>query len=357
MDLLAIESRKGLISPTIVSGRAPANPDEVVLGTRTLRELHRAVDDDVEITLGETSARFRIVRRAVFPDVRVGEGAATTLAGIRRLQPDLPSDVVLVRRTPDAAGTELLESIKAQRGVNVYLPEKPADLAELDRIGGLPSVLAAGLAGIVVLTVGRRWCRRCSVAGRDLAVLKALGFSARQVSALVAWQSNAIALIAIVLGVPLGIVGGELSWRWFAGQLGVPTRPAVSNLVLAAVVIFTLALANLIALFPARLAARTERPRRSRRIRRLASRPTVVHASEHHLERLDFLRTRDREARCKQERGNAEHVVLDGLFQVIVALRRRTHRPRGRLRRRRHRGRPLLRARPAFPGRRRSRLR
>ena len=45
-----------------------------------------------------------------------------------------------------------------------------------------------------------------------------------------------------------------------------------------------------------------------------------MHASEHHLERLDFLRTRDREARCKQERGNAEHVVLDGLLQVISHL-------------------------------------
>ena len=261
MDLLAIESRKGVISPTIVSGRAAANPDEVVLGTRTLRELHRAVGDDVEIALGETSARFRIVGRAVFPDfagaARVGEGAATTLAGIRRLQPDLPSDVVLVRRTPDAAGADLLEGIKAQRGVNVYLPEKPADLAELDRIGGLPSVLAAGLAGIAVLTVGATLVSSVLRHRRDLAVLKALGFSARQVSASVVWQSNAIALIAIVLGVPLGIVGGELSWRWFAGQLGVPTRPAISNLVLAAVVIFTLALANLIALFPARLAART----------------------------------------------------------------------------------------------------
>jgi ABC-type lipoprotein release transport system permease subunit len=92
---------------------------------------------------------------------------------------------------------------------------------------------------------------------RDLAVLKALGFSRRELSASVAWQSNAIAVIALLLGVPLGIVGGDLSWRWFAGQLGVPPHPAISGVGLAAVVEVTLVLANVVALIPARLAART----------------------------------------------------------------------------------------------------
>jgi ABC-type lipoprotein release transport system permease subunit len=262
VDLLAIESRKGSVLPTIVAGRAAAAPDEIVLGTRTLRVLDRRVGDNVDIELGETQARFRIVGRAVFPEpasaARLGDGAATTLRGVRRLQADLSSDVILVRRTPDAAGTALLDGIKAQRGRNLYLPEKPADLAELGRIGGLPSVLAASLAGIAVVTVAAALVSSVIRRRRDLAILKALGFGSRQLSASVAWQSNVIALVAIVLGVPLGIVCGWLSWRWFAVQLGVPPRPTISGVGVAAVVIGTLVLANVVAFIPARLAARTE---------------------------------------------------------------------------------------------------
>jgi hypothetical protein len=261
VDLLAIESRKGSITPTIVAGRAAAAPDEIALGTRTLRELHRSIGDEVDVTLGETTSAYRIVGRAVFSDfagaARLGDGAATTLTGVRRLQPDVPSDVILVRRTPNVAGAELLADVEARRGVNVYLPEKPADLAELDRIGGLPSVLAAALAGAAIAVVAAALVSSVLRRRRDLAVLKALGFSRRELSASVAWQSNAIAVIALLLGVPLGIVGGDLSWRWFAGQLGVPPHPAISGVGLAAVVEVTLVLANVVALIPARLAART----------------------------------------------------------------------------------------------------
>jgi ABC-type lipoprotein release transport system permease subunit len=261
VDFLAIESRKGAIVPTLVAGRAANAAEEIVLGTKTLRDLHRGIGDDLAVSLGETTVRYRIVGRAVFPDfagaARLGEGAAATLDGMRRLQPDVPTDVILVRRTRDAAGAALLADIKARRGLNVYLPEAPADLAELDRIGGLPSVLAAALAATALATLAAALISSVLRRRRDLAVLKALGFSRRRLSASIAWQSNAIALIATVLGVPLGIVGGDLSWRWFARQLGVPPRPTISAAVLVAVLAGAVVLANLMALIPARLAART----------------------------------------------------------------------------------------------------
>jgi ABC-type lipoprotein release transport system permease subunit len=260
-DLLAIESRKGSIAPAIVAGRAASARDEIVLGTRTLRDLHRRIGDVLDVTLGGTTARYRIVGRAVFPDfagaARLGEGAATTLDGVRRLQPDVQSDVILLRRTPDRVGEALLATIQAQRGPNLYVPEKPGDLAELERMGGLPSVLAAALAGAALATVGAALVSSVVRRRRDLAVLKALGFSRRELSASIAWQSNTVAVIAIVLGVPIGIIGGGLAWRWFAERLGVPPRPTISVAALVVVVAVTLVLANLVALLPARIAART----------------------------------------------------------------------------------------------------
>jgi ABC-type lipoprotein release transport system permease subunit len=261
VDLLAIESRKGSITPTMIAGRAAAEPDEIVLGTRTLRDAGRGIGDFVDVALGDTTARYKIVGRAVFPDfagsARLGDGAQTTFAGVRRLQRDAPADLVLVRVTPDARGAALLDRLAQRPGVNIYLPVKPADLAELDRIGGLPSVLAALLAVMAIGTLAYALASSVRRRRRDLAILKVLGFPRAKVSASVAWQANAIAAIAIVIGIPVGIVAGQLAWRLFANQLGVPARPAVSAIALGVVVVATLVLANLTALIPARLAART----------------------------------------------------------------------------------------------------
>src|SRR5262249_23772227 len=92
---------------------------------------------------------------------------------------------------------------------------------------------------------------------RDLAILKVLGFPRTKVSASVAWQASAIAAIAIVIGLPVGIAAGQLAWRLFANQVGVPPRAAVSAIALVIVAVATLVFANLTALLPARLAART----------------------------------------------------------------------------------------------------
>jgi hypothetical protein len=261
VDLLAMESRKGSITPAMIAGRAAERPDEIVLGTRTLRDAGRAIGDSVDVALGDTTARYEIVGRAVFPDfaggARLGDGAQMSLAGFRRLQRDAPGDLVLVRVTPDARGAALLDGFKQQLALNVYLPVKPADLAELDRIGGLPSVLAALLALMAIGTLAYALASAVRRRRRDLAILKVLGFPRAQVSASVAWQANAIAAIAIVIGIPVGIAAGQFAWRLFANQLGVPARPAVSAIALVVVVVATLVLANLTALVPARLAART----------------------------------------------------------------------------------------------------
>jgi hypothetical protein len=261
VDLLAIESRKGLIAPTMVAGRAAEKPDEIVLGTRTLRDAGLSIGDAVEVALGDATARYTIVGRAVFADfagaARLGHGAETTFAGVRRLQPDAVGDLVLVRVTPDAGGAALLEGLKQQRALNVYVPVKPADLAELDRTGGLPSVLASLLAAMAIGTLAYALASSVRRRRRDLAILKVLGFPRAQVSASVAWQASAIAVIAIVVGLPVGIAAGQLAWRLFANQLGVPPRAAVSAIALVIVAVATLVFANLTALVPARLAART----------------------------------------------------------------------------------------------------
>jgi ABC-type antimicrobial peptide transport system permease subunit len=92
---------------------------------------------------------------------------------------------------------------------------------------------------------------------RDLAVMKTIGFVRRQVSATVAWQALTVALVALVLGIPIGVAGGRWVWTTFAEQLGVPFDPRVPLVPVLIAIPATILVANVIAALPARSAART----------------------------------------------------------------------------------------------------
>ena len=47
---------------------------------------------------------------------------------------------------------------------------------------------------------------------RDLALLKTLGFTERQLAATVAWHATTAVAIGVVFGVPLGVAVGR--WLW-----------------------------------------------------------------------------------------------------------------------------------------------
>ena len=108
---------------------------------------------------------------------------------------------------------------------------------------------AALLAQALLSSIRRR--------NRDLAILKTLGFERRDVRATVAWQATTVAAIGLLVGLPLGVLLGRFAWNLFATELGVvsePVAPAVSAFL---VIPATLLLANLVALLPGRIAART----------------------------------------------------------------------------------------------------
>jgi ABC-type antimicrobial peptide transport system permease subunit len=87
-------------------------------------------------------------------------------------------------------------------------------------------------------------------------VLSALGFTPRQRRHVITAQATAIACVALVLGIPLGVMAGRVIWSMIAMSMGVATDAAFP---LALIVIGTLAVIvvlNLIAAIPARSAGR-----------------------------------------------------------------------------------------------------
>jgi ABC-type lipoprotein release transport system permease subunit len=92
---------------------------------------------------------------------------------------------------------------------------------------------------------------------RDLALLKTLGFTRRQLVAAVAWQASVAAVIGIAVGVPLGIGVGRWLWSLFARQIYAVPRPSVPVLSVCLVALGALVLANVVAAWPGLVAART----------------------------------------------------------------------------------------------------
>lgn len=105
-------------------------------------------------------------------------------------------------------------------------------------------------AGLILIASVRR--RR-----RDLALLKTLGFAPFQLGAAVAWQSTVAAVIGTIVGVPIRIRVGRWLWRLFAEGIHVVPQPTVLVLRVMLVAVVSMWLANLVAVLPARCAART----------------------------------------------------------------------------------------------------
>ena len=269
--------RGPLISPTLVAGRPPRTSREIVLGSSTLHDLGLHVGQRVPVTLDGRQVRDRIVGQAVFPNfgqggftpTDLGEGAETT-AAVLAPQAALYGErsgfqVVLLRfaRGPgrSAAVTRFRRSMtgfcaRVQQSTCVELGQRPNGVTDYARIDGTPEVLAGLLAalGVAVLAQlsvvsGRR--RR-----RDFAVLKALGLLRRQVSEVTAWQVSTLTGLALLIGLPLGLAAGRWSWQLFAAGLGVAPDASLPVGLLLVMVPAVLIIANAVALWPGRSAAR-----------------------------------------------------------------------------------------------------
>ena len=111
--------------------------------------------------------------------------------------------------------------------------------------------LLAGAALVHTLVMFVRRSRR------QIGVLKTLGFTRGQVLTTVGWHATAIAVIALVIGLPLGIVAGRLTWHAISTSLGVDTVQSLPLQAIAAMAALVLVVANLAAFAPGVSAART----------------------------------------------------------------------------------------------------
>ena len=275
---IGLTAGKGpLLSPTLLQGRPPRDSSEIVLGTSTLRQIGRHVGQLVTVTVSGAQLRARIVGRAVFPNfgqgsftpTDLGQGAQTTAAVLKTesFPPGAPPgfQFVLVSFAPGphraAHIADFQQSMTGfcqtiHQSTCVVTSQRPNGVTNWASIDRTPAILAAALAAVgaavlgqFIVVSGRRRCR-------DFAIFKALGLLRRQVSAITAWQVSTLTGLALLAGLPLGIAVGRWSWMLFCRGLGIPAVPITPIWLVLVMVPAVIVIANAVAFWPGRAAAR-----------------------------------------------------------------------------------------------------
>ena len=134
---------------------------------------------------------------------------------------------------------------------------RPEVIVSSGSIETVPTVLGAGLAAGAVAALGITLVASVRRRRRDLAIMRTLGLSTRQLATVVAWQATVAVLIGTVVGVPTGIVVGRQLWDLFAQGIQAVPAPDVPIFLVTAIGLGAIVLANLVAIIPGRIAART----------------------------------------------------------------------------------------------------
>jgi hypothetical protein len=286
---------RAAVTPPILAGHPVLQTNQVVLGAATLAQLHKHIGDVVDVSsAGIPRTPVVIVGTATMPAVgssgifadhpSMGIGAmmSADIESAAYRQAQLSRDPTLngpelvfvrLRKGADpASGRAALQQIAAAANrafaavpdgggggdsVTVQGVQRPAEIVNYRSMGAAPLILAAGVAAGALAALALTLAASVRRRRRDLALLKALGFTRAQVAAAVTWQASVAAVIGIVIGVPAGIALGRSLWSVFARAIYAVPEPTVPALPVFLIALGALILANAAAAIPARIAART----------------------------------------------------------------------------------------------------
>jgi hypothetical protein len=277
----SVTPREGALDFTVLEGRRPETLGEVALGPETASALDVEVGDGIEVVDADGSTRaLDVVGTALVPTTPhsnyyqgawVNRAQQVALAGAEvgelpggvdpsaesATPPVLPTHLVALREGTDAQAVAGRISGGLDTGLHdLRPPDPPLDATNLRNVRPLPllfaiftTVLAVGTVAHVSASVVRR-------RGSELAVLRALGMTGGGIRAALGWQATTLSVIGLVVGVPIGVAIGRVSWRVVADHTPLVFAPPLALAALLLAVPLTVLVANLIAAYPGWRAAR-----------------------------------------------------------------------------------------------------
>jgi ABC-type lipoprotein release transport system permease subunit len=265
---VGIDPLRGDIAPRVDRGRLPQTEDEIVLGAKTMRAVHAHVGDTVTATISGKDARLQVVGSTTFPafgnergaETGLGTGALGTTARFPTVDPTNPDgryNYFLLRFAPGTtvSGERALRKTLIENGCDascLLTDSRPAEIDGYRNVRRLPLALGIVLALLLVATLTHVLVSTMRRRSRDLSILRALGCTRRNLSSTLRWQSVILTSVAIVVGIPLGLIANNVAWSAFTSQLGIAPGTVTPIAILAAgaagVLLLALALATMVGL-------------------------------------------------------------------------------------------------------------
>ena len=222
-------------------------PNQIELGATTLRQLGKHVGDTVVVGTGRTTRRLTVVGIVTLPSIGVGltdhvslgtgamvsEATLLSVEGLHAIDAStneaisaLPSTVAIDVDPGVRPDTVVRPIVKADPGAppgGVY--EVPrvvgASIVNANQMSGQPLALALALGVAALVSLSAAVAASARRRRRELAILQTLGLTRRQLRSIIAWQTLTLLLVAVTVGLPLGIIAGRWAWAGFATSLGV----------------------------------------------------------------------------------------------------------------------------------------
>ena len=257
--LYSLDDVRGSMRFVILHGRSPNADDEIAVGPRTADVLHKGIGDTV--TVGPAHTPMKVVGITLLPQTphsSFDEGAWVQAAPLPTLTGagDDQTDTALLLRVQGSTSFASVQADLADKGLVAELPAVPPDVANLSNVRSLPLVLAGFLALLGVGAVAHALLDRRTLPlprPRGAARPRAHPSPGRSVRDMASSRHRPP---RPPVGVPLGVVIGREIWRRLADSLSfvyVGPLSTIALLVVAPVVLGALAV---LALWPARAAAR-----------------------------------------------------------------------------------------------------
>jgi FtsX-like permease family len=260
VPVLGLATHRGAVEPPTVSGRplhasaryrlGPRHErvsDQIELGATTLRQLGKHVGDTVVVGAGRSTRRLTVVGVVTLPSIGVGltdhvslgtgamlsEATLLSVEGLHSLNVSsdeavsaLPTTVAIDLAPGTRPASVARPIVKADLGAppgGVYqVPrELGAAIVDANQMSGQPLALALSLGVAALVSLSAAVAASARRRRRELAILQTLGMTRRQLRSIIMWQTLTLLLVAIVVGLPLGILAGRWTWAGFATSLGV----------------------------------------------------------------------------------------------------------------------------------------
>ncbi|GII59650.1 hypothetical protein Pth03_80390 [Planotetraspora thailandica] len=247
----------------MIEGRMPSAADEIVLAPFSADSLGARVGGQVRLTSGGEPVTMRVTGIGFLPmgsHNDYSDGAWATPEGYDRLFAQAHFTFkyhvvhVVVRDGADPAAVAARLSAATQLG---FLPTPPIpQVQQIRDVQQLPLVLAGFLTLLAVGAVGHALATAVRRRRHEVAVLRALGMTRPQARWAVVTQATLLAVVGLAAGVPLGVALGRTLWRLVADFMPLAYLVPVALWALLLVTPAALLLANLLAAWPGRMAAR-----------------------------------------------------------------------------------------------------